>query len=77
MTYYGPRKHPDSIQVSRNMYEMIKWMDLGNLSGLQKIPDFYIRFLIGYMVQVADALSYAHKQELIHGKFDLSKVIIQ
>ena len=56
---------------------MIKWMDLGNLSGHAKIPEYYIRCFLGYVVQVSQAMSYAHKHNLIHGQFDLSKVIIQ
>jgi len=36
--YYGTRKHSSKIRPSKNVYDYIKRMNLGNLSGLPKIP---------------------------------------
>lgn len=59
------------------MYSMIKWFNLGNLSGLPQIPRFYVALLLEYIIQVSRAMCYAHKHNCVHGNFNLSKVIAQ
>lgn len=76
-TYCGERIDSSELKVSPDAYKMIKRFNLGNLSGLSKIPEFYMRFLLGYIIQVSRALAHAHEHDLIHGKLDLSKVIAQ
>ena len=52
-------------------------MNLGNLSGLPKIPEFYMRCLLGFIIQISRAFSHCHKHNLVHGNFNLSKVLVQ
>ena len=47
--YYGERKDPSKINPSKNVYDYIKRMNLGNLSGLPKIPLYYLQFLLDYI----------------------------
>lgn len=77
MTYFGERPPFTQIYESKNMYQTIKSLNLGNLSSLAKIPEFYIRFLIGFVIQVSKTLSHMHKYDLAHGKFDLSRVLVK
>ena len=76
MTYFGQRIHPHDLMASKNMYDIIKWMNMGNLSQLSKIPDYYMKCFLSYIIQVSRAMSYAHKNNLIHGQFDLSRVLV-
>jgi hypothetical protein len=76
-TFYGKREPPESIKVSLNMYNKIKHLDLGNLSSLPAIPEHYQRILIGYIIQISRSLAYAHQHNLVHGNFNLSKVLCQ
>lgn len=52
-------------------------MNLGHLSGLDKIPSFYMRFLLGYMIQMSRTLAHAHRHGLVHGRYNLTKVLVQ
>ena len=52
-------------------------MDLGNLSGLPKIPQYYLQFLLSYISQISVSLAHAHNHDLVHTNFNLSKVLIQ
>ena len=76
-TFYGKREPPESVKVSLNMYKKIKELDLGNLSSLPAIPEHYQRILIGYIIQTSRSLAYAHGHNLVHGNFNLSKVLCQ
>ena len=59
------------------MYEMIAKLNLSNLSNYPKIPEFYMRALLGYMIQISRTLAHAHKHGLVHGALNLSKVLVQ
>lgn len=59
------------------MYSMIKNLNLGNLSGLPCIPEFYLRCLLGFIIQISKTLAHMHKHDLIHGKFDLTRVLVK
>ena len=76
-TFYGKRKPAEQVKASKNMYSMIKWFNLGNLSGLPQIPSFYAKLLLEYIIHVSRAMYYAHKHNCVHGNFNLSKVIAQ
>jgi hypothetical protein len=52
-------------------------MNIANFQMLNIIPDFYIIFLTKYIMDISNAFSYAHKHHLVHGNFNLSKVIAQ
>ena len=56
---------------------MIRWMNLGNLSGLPRIPEFYLRCLFNFIIQISEAMAHAHSHDLIHGNFGLSKILVQ
>ena len=58
------------------MYLLIKDLDLGNLSEIIDIPKFYVKCLLQYIIQISRAISHAHRHNLVHGSFDLTKVII-
>lgn len=77
MTYFGMRKPISYVKPAKNMYEMIRFMNLGSLSGLPCIPDFYMRFLLGYIIQISRSMAHAHRSNLVHGNFNLSKVLVQ
>lgn len=75
--FYGERLSPEHIQNCKNVYQVIKQFQLGNLSQFSKIPQFYVRFLLGFIIQISRALSHAHKNDLVHSNLDLSKVLAQ
>ena len=77
MSYLGYRKGFDDVKTAKNVYESIRFMNLGQMSGLSTIPDFYVRFLLGYIIQISRAMAHAHRNRLIHGHFDLSRVLVQ
>ena len=54
---------------------MIESMDLGNLSALEKIPEFYIKTVLKYLITISKAFSFCHKFDLVHGNFGLTKVL--
>lgn len=66
-----------SKSYSSNMYQVIEMMNLGNLSAMKQIPDFYVSFILRYIIQIARAFAHAHKNNLVHGVFNLSKVVVQ
>ena len=76
-TYFGIRKPIEMVNVSLNMYAFIKHLNLIHFSQMRQIPELYVKALFLYIIQVSKALGHAHKHGLVHGKFDLSKVIIQ
>lgn len=59
------------------MFETIRWLELGSLSALPTIPESYARNLVSYIIQVSQTLSHAHNNDCVHGKFSLSKVLVQ
>ena len=58
------------------MYDFISSLQLGNLSVMKLIPRFYIKYLLTYIIQISGALAHAHKNGLIHGALDLSKILV-
>jgi len=76
MTYFGSRANPEERNISKNMYEIIKGMNMGNMASYSKIPEYYMKMFLGYLMQVSKAMSHAHKNNLVHGKYDLSKIIV-
>jgi len=48
------------IRVSKNVYELIFSMNLGNLSAMKEIPQFYIGLFLQYIMQVSLAFIHAH-----------------
>ena len=76
MTYFGYRKPITEVKPAKNMYDSIKYMNLGSLAGLPAIPNFYMRFLLGYIIQISKSMAHAHRHGLCHGKFDLSKIMV-
>lgn len=75
--YFGTRKDSSKIFPSKNVYDYIKRMNLGNLSGLPKIPQYYLQFLLDYISQVSVSLAHAHKHDLVHTNLCLTKILIQ
>ena len=63
--------------MSMNMYQLIGSAKLGNLSALPMIPSDYIKMMLAYIIQISRAFSHTHFNGLIHGNFNLSKVIAQ
>lgn len=59
------------------MYQLIGSANLGNLSALPMIPKEYIKMILAYIIQISRAFSHTHQNGLIHGNFNLSKVIAQ
>ena len=48
-----------------------------SLPQKQTIPDFYCSWMLRYIIYVSRAFAHAHKHDLVHGKFNLSKVSVQ
>jgi len=65
------------LKVSKNYYTVIKSLNLGNLSALNRIPEFYIKHLIQFMIDISGSMAHAHAHDLIHGEINLSKIIAQ
>ena len=63
--------------ISKNMYDFIKEMQLGNLSSLKQIPEFYVNCVLKFIIHVTRAFAHAHENNIIHGNFNLSRVIAQ
>jgi hypothetical protein len=70
-------KEKPIIKVSANMYDFILKMNLGNLSSLKFIPEFYVNCIMKYIIHVTRAFAHAHQNNVTHGKFNLSKVVAQ
>jgi hypothetical protein len=77
MSYLGYRQPMHEIRPAKSVYETIRYMNLGQMSALNTIPDYYVRFLLGYVIQVSRAMAHAHRNGLVHGHFDLSRVLVQ
>jgi len=60
---------------SKNMYELVYSLKLGNLSAMKDLPRSYILLILQYIMQVSLGFIHAHSQDLIHGNFNLSRVI--
>ena len=71
------KKPKRKVNISQNMFQSIKWFNLGNLSANSKIPNFLIKFMLKYVIQISRALAHTHKHGLIHGNLCLSKVMVQ
>jgi len=56
-----------------NMYQHIASLDL-NLAI--DVPKDYREMVFDVAIQLATALDFAHNAQLVHGKFDLSSVVI-
>mgnify|MGYP002630312847 CR=1 FL=1 len=52
-------------------------MNLGNLSSLNKIPDYLVKFLLNYIINISSAFAHAHSNNLVHGNFNPTKVVGQ
>jgi hypothetical protein len=44
--FYGKRMFIKDLKVSKNYYTVIREMKMGNLSALNRIPEFYAKHLI-------------------------------
>lgn len=76
-TYYTQRKDVKYVKETKNVYDMIKQLELGNLSSYRVVPTFYIKCLVSYILQISRAFSHCHKHDLVHGNFNLLKVLVQ
>lgn len=52
-------------------------MQLGNLSSLKQIPEYYVNCLLRFIIHVTRAFAHAHENNIVHGNFNLSRVIAQ
>lgn len=59
------------------MYDQIRQMNLGNISNFENIPIFYVKILLEYIIHISRAFAYLHLYNVIHGAFNLSRVVIQ
>lgn len=59
------------------MYGLIRDLRLGHLSALEKIPDFYVTILVGFIMQISSAMAHAHKYGLVHGNLSPAKILVQ
>ena len=75
MTYFGPRVNPASLKLSQNAYDLIGSYGV-NFKEIQNVPHFYVKMLLTYIIQASKAFNHAHKYGLIHGNFNLSKVLV-
>ena len=49
-TFFGPRRNPKDVKAAQDVYGLIKDLRLGHLSALDKIPDFYVTMLVGFIM---------------------------
>jgi hypothetical protein len=49
-TFFGPRRNPADVNVAKDVYGLVKDLRLGHLSALEKIPDFYVTLLVGFVM---------------------------
>lgn len=56
-----------------NMYQLIQSK---NLDLAVKVPSDYHEFIYDVAIQLATGLDFAHNAGLVHGQFDLSKVVV-
>lgn len=57
-----------------NIFSHIKRL---NLNLAIDVPRSYIEMIYDVAIQLAQALDFAHNSGLVHGQFDLSKVVLQ
>ena len=57
-----------------NIFQYIKRL---NLNLAIDVPRSYIEFIYDVAIQLAQGLDFAHNSGLIHGQFDLSKVVLE
>ena len=74
--YYTQRKDVKYVKETKNVYDMIKKLGLGNLSSYKVVPSFYIKCLVGYIIQISRSFAHCHKHDLVHGNFNLQKVLV-
>ena len=75
-TFFGIRRPPEKVLTSRNCYQYIKDQDLSKLSAMTSVPDFYFKSLLLYIIHISRSMAHAHKHDVAHGNYDLSKVIV-
>ena len=72
-------------ETTNSMYSMIELTNAGNMyqyiASLKldlaiDVPKAYRERIYDVAIQLATALDFAHNSGLIHGQFDLSKVVI-
>ena len=51
-------------------------MNLGNISNFPNIPIFYVKILLDYIIHLSRAFSFLHQYDVVHGAFNLSRVIV-
>ena len=66
---------PDQVKPAQNVYEIVQQFKLGSLIQAMSIPDYYVRFIIRFVIHISGALMHAHKHGLIHGHMNLSRVL--
>ena len=68
--------HFSMVEVNNggNIFQHIKRL---NLNLAIDVPRSYIEMIYDVAIQLASGLDFAHNSGLIHGQFDLSKVILQ
>jgi hypothetical protein len=59
------------------MYDFIKSMNLGNLSSLKSIPEYFVNCLLKFIIHVTRAFAHAHENNIVHGNFNLARVVAQ
>ena len=57
-----------------NIFNYIKRL---NLNLAIDVPRSYIETIYDVAIQLAQGLDFAHNNGLVHGQFDLSKVVLQ
>ena len=57
-----------------NIFQYIKRL---NLNLAIDVPRSYIETIYDVAIQLAQGLDFAHNSGLVHGQFDLSKVVLQ
>ncbi len=56
-----------------NMYQYIEGL---NLNLALQVPSFFLEIVYDCIIQLAMAMEYAHSNQLVHGTFDLSHVVL-
>ena len=62
------------VNNSGRIYDHIKGL---NLDLAIDVPRSYLETLYDVAIQLATGLDFAHNAGLVHGQFDLSKVVLQ
>jgi serine/threonine protein kinase len=64
----------DSGTLSGHVYEMIHSF---NYDLQERVPRRYIKLLYEFIIQMCNAMEFAHKNNLIHGDFKLRNVVVK